>query len=112
MASNTLGSSVPVANIDKQLHAERAVRGGAKVTYTEEFGKLPSGTFIEHNEEACLLWKGQLNSWSPDGYQQSASLPASGEIVTVLTPLSIVKIFMNGFMPQVHLKAKLGNHTS
>lgn len=41
--------SLPIAEIDKQLHSERTRRGGGKVTYKADFNSLPPGTFIERD---------------------------------------------------------------
>jgi hypothetical protein len=97
--------SLPVAQIDKQLHSERAVRGGKKVTYSTEFNNVPFGTFIQRKGNAYLYWQGKLKEWSPNGYLETGALPEPSEVVTVLTPLSIVRIYENGFRPQVHESA-------
>ena len=94
--------SISVSEIDKQLHAERAARGGVKVKHSCAFEKLPDGAFIEIGGEAFLFWKGKLKEWSFDGYVSSVSLPAKDEVVTLLTPPSIVELLSNGFVPQVH----------
>lgn len=95
--------SVPVSRIDTQLHAERAARGGMKVTYAAPVGSLPPGTFIEYAGDAYLVWHGSLHSWSPAGYNSvPGSAPRATEPVTVLTPPSIVAAFRRGLSPQVH----------
>lgn len=90
-----------IAEIDKQMHAERVIRGGKKVTYTAEFKSLPDGTFIEHQGQAYLCWQGALKQWSPEGYSETDVFPDLDEMVTVLTPHSIVKMYSNGFVPQI-----------
>lgn len=101
----TLPSSVPISQIDKQLHLERAVRGGGKVTFQSEFKAVPAGAFIEINGVAFLLWLGRLHQWSPHGYSQTSVVLSPSELVTVLTPASIVRLFQHGFEPQVHESA-------
>lgn len=106
-----LGNISSLGEIDKQLNAERAVprsraiNGGrkAKVTYTEAFGVLPDGTFIELDDDAYLCWQGKLKKWSAHGYLETELLPEPDDVVTVLTPRSIVKMYSNGFIPQVGL---------
>lgn len=93
---------VPIGQIDKQLHMERAARGGKKVTHQCAFETLPDGTFLEIGGKAILLWQKCFYQWSPYGYERSSILLASSEVVTVLTPVSIVKMFQMGFTPQVH----------
>jgi hypothetical protein len=96
---------LPVAEIDKQLHSERAAVGGIKITYSSEFKNVPFGAFIERESDAFLYWQGKLNKWSPNGYLEVCSSPAPNELVTILTPPSIVRMFRNGFTPQVHVSA-------
>jgi len=97
--------SVTVAEIDKQLHAERAARGGIKVKHSCIFKELPEGAFIELGGIACLFWDGKLKKWSPDGYVGNVSVPAEKEVVTLLTPPSIVELIKIGLLPQVHESA-------
>lgn len=95
-------SKLLVAQIDKQLHSERAVRGGGKVTYQAQFQNLPSGALIELEGKAHLLWRGQLHQWSHQGYEKSQVDLAPSAHVQVLTPASVVAMFRYGFEPQVH----------
>lgn len=97
-------SNPPIAHIDKQLHSERAVYGGGKVTFQERLPNLPSGTFVEIEGNAYLLWQRRLWLWSHQGYiEPSAIVPSA--LVTVLTPASVVAVFRYGFKPQVHESA-------
>ncbi|HKE59325.1 MAG TPA: hypothetical protein VKB46_21600 [Pyrinomonadaceae bacterium] len=96
------GEKVRADDIDRQLHLERALRGGGKQSYQSNFGLLPSGTFIDRNGAAQLLWHGALYPWTFAGYGAQISMPASDEVVRVLTPASIVAAFNQGFVPQVH----------
>jgi len=99
--------TIPVAEIDKQLHAERVARDGTKVTFSTEFANIPVGTFIEVDGDAWLYWQGQLKKWSPAGYIAIGEPPAPRTCVTVLTPFSIVRIFAQGFTPQLHESARV-----
>jgi hypothetical protein len=94
-----------VAQIDAQLHAERALRGGGKVTWTESYGKLPPGTFIALDGAPCLIWNGAPWPWTHAGYHPARSAPGAAAMVTVLTPRSIVAAFRCGLTPQVHASA-------
>lgn len=96
---------VTIAEIDRQLHKERAVRGGGKVTYAARFGDLPAGSFIELDDKPYLLWNNDALAWSPEGYASDLRQPDANERVTVLTPLSIVRMFIHGFIPEVHKSA-------
>ncbi len=97
--------SIRATAIDNQLHTERAARGSIKVTYSTAFQHIPVGTLIEWQGDAWLYWQGQLNRWSPAGYVEAVDPPPLRDLVTVLTPRSIVRIFAEGFVPQVHESA-------
>lgn len=92
---------VPIASIDKLLHAERAIRGGGKVTYEALIETLPLGTFIEREGHPFLVGDDRLLPWTFYGYEPPMLLPEPGTEVTVLTPASIVRLFQQGFRPQV-----------
>lgn len=98
-------AKISVSELDKQLHAERAVRGGGKITCSIPFADVPNGAFIEWEGSAVLCWQGSLKKWSPTGYSTVVASPQSSDMVTVLTPISILNLFRNGFCPQVHESA-------
>lgn len=85
------------------LHAERALRGGGKVIFEAPFADFPSGTFIELNAEAFLVWHGRLLHWSFGGYSEGRLPPAQSALVRVLTPASVVRVFSSGFVPDIHV---------
>jgi len=91
-----------IAEIDNILHAERARRGGGKVTFEEELSALPDGAMIELDGAAHLIWRRQLLKWSFNGYSPGETPRPSQRTVRVLTPASIVRTFRNGFRPDVH----------
>lgn len=95
---------VPVSEIDKVLHAERAIPGGGKRTFQANAAALPRGTMFEHEGNAYLAWTSRLLRWSFEGYAYVAdNIP--DELVKVLTPASIVRMFSAGFEPYVHPSA-------
>lgn len=100
--ANAYGNMVPVSQIDKQLHSERAIRSGGKVTFEIEFSMLPEGAFIETGKTALLFWKEKLKRWSFEGYESFDYQPAPTEPVKVLTPFSTIQLLRSGFRPQVH----------
>lgn len=97
-----ISSSVSITQIDKQLHAERAIRGGGKVTFETAFENIPEGTLMEVNGSAYLLWNGHLHQWTANGYRPYSLKPLPADPVKVLTPQSIVRMYRQGFRPQVH----------
>lgn len=96
-----------ITEIDKVLHAERAVSGGAKVTFEARIDTLPFGVFIEWKGSAYLLNETALLPWSFNGYAPAVPRPAAHTQVTVLTPASIVRLFQQGFRPQIDASASL-----
>jgi len=95
-------AAVPISRIDGQLHVERAVRGGGKLTFRTAFKHVPEGAFIEIDGAAFLIWLGGLHRWSPHGYVRATQAPSPSDEVTVLTPASIARLYQHGFKPQVH----------
>ena len=95
------GGNTPITEIDKVLHAERAIPGGGKIKFSAAVKDLPPGTMFEHENAAFLVWKGATHRWSFDGYTPS-SVQIGTQSVNVLTPASIVRIYTNGFVPGVH----------
>ena len=91
-------------DIDRQLHVERAHRGGGKRSHHAELFTLPSGTFIDRGGLAYLVWNGELLPWGFGGYGPSIAIQRN-EMVRVLTPLSIVSTLRANFNPQVHESA-------
>ena len=94
-----------ITEIDKVLHAERAIPGGGKVMFSAAVQDLPSGAMFEHEGAAFLVWNGAVQRWSFEGYAPS-TLQAGPQQVDVLTPASIVRMYANGFIPNVHTSAE------
>jgi hypothetical protein len=100
------GTFVPVTEIDRVMHAERALRGGKKRSFEVDLAELPCGTMYEHDGEACLVWQRGMLRWSFEGYVPVTSAAPTGR-VRVLTPPSVVRMFRAGFLPRVHASADL-----
>jgi hypothetical protein len=94
----------PIGAIDQCIHAERMEPGGGKASFQEDFDTLPDGTFIVFKNEPHLIWRRRLFRWSFAGYEVQKLKPTK-DVVTVLTPGSIVRMFAKGFVPQVHQSA-------
>jgi hypothetical protein len=93
--------------IDDRLHAERVGAARSKRTDRAKLDDLPDGVFVTldgHDEGACLIWGGELLSWSPGGYRERRRRPRA-EVVTVLTPGSTVRAIRSGYLPEVHPSA-------
>jgi hypothetical protein len=103
-----LPSATPrITEIDNVLHRERTRRGGGKVTYEETLPTLPDGVMVEIDGVAYLVWRQQLLQWSFAGYAQSETSWRPEQIVRVLTPASIVRMFRDGFRPEVHKSVQI-----
>ena len=90
--------------VDKALHAERAARGGGKVTDAAVLADLPIGAMFESDGTAYLNWTRGPLPWSFKGYGLPVKIAPSVS-VNVLTPISVVRMFQNGFLPTVHVTA-------
>ncbi len=90
-----------IGEIDKALHAERAVTGGGKTTYHAILADLPLGAIFESEGSAFLNWHTGPLPWSFKGYGSPVKIPSSTS-VQVLTPPSVVRMFQNGFTPSAH----------
>lgn len=93
-------------SIDRVNHTERMNSRAEKITYPEQLGRLPNGAMIvlPGTETPFLNWNKQLLEWSEHGYTRG--ITASEEtMVTVLTPKSFVRVFEQGYTPQVHPSA-------
>ena len=101
----TSSAAPGITEIDTILHAERTRKGGEKVMYEENLNTLPDGVMIELNAVAYVVWKQQLLRWSFNGYEHSKTPKLSLQNVRVLTPASVVRMFREGFRPDVHESA-------
>lgn len=93
--------SVSIQEIDKILHQERRNVDGSKGTYEEEAGRLPDGSFISYEDKAHLVFGGKMYLWTPFGYEEGRAL-VEGK-VEVLTPRSVVNVFLRGYGPQIKM---------
>ncbi|MCC6649441.1 MAG: hypothetical protein IT374_28210 [Polyangiaceae bacterium] len=94
-----------IDDLDRALHAERAVRGGGKRTFEVRREELPDGAMFEQSGSAYLAWRGASLAWSFEGYSRTGSDATPRSVVTVLTPPSIVRVLREGFVPDVHRTA-------
>jgi hypothetical protein len=97
-------ASTAMPDIDKVLHAERAISGGGKRTYDARLVELPHGAIFEHEDVVYLLSARGYLPWSFSGYGEPKVIEAAS-IVKVLTPRSIIRAFVVGFVPTAHPSA-------
>lgn len=91
-----------IKKIDEILHRERMDRNKLKITYKENAGDIPNGSFVLSNNKPYLIFDKKMYLWSPFGYEKNKSLPAIGKLI-VLTPQSVVNTFSAGYVPQMSL---------
>jgi hypothetical protein len=90
--------------MDRVLHAERVLRGGEKKTFEAPLSSVPDGVIVEHGGRPYLRREGRTRPWSFSGYGAAAAIPPATK-VRVLTPRSIVRAIVAGFVPGVHESA-------
>lgn len=108
---NGLGESPPVAHIDKVLHAERIDQETAprrdKKLYVAFIDTLPDGAVIAcdgPSRQAYAIRGGFVLPWSPEGWGQPIPRPKR-QLVTLVTPPSIVMALKAGYRPVWHPSA-------
>lgn len=97
-------TSVDMKEVDKVLHAERAISRGGKMTYEAPLVELPIGSMFEHENAAYIVTSQGYLPWSFQGYGVPHHIDLQA-VVKVLTPRSIVRVFAKGFRPRVHSSA-------
>lgn len=98
------GISGLAADLDRHLHAERAVprRYAQRRHALNDARGLPDGTFILAPDlGAGVIVEGALHPYSPEGYRPACALPEGP--VMLLTPPTSVAAFRAGYRPQLAL---------
>ena len=106
-----VSTTSPTADeIDHVLHAERIDRAHRKLTYTAALADLPSGVMVAGGDGSpYLVLGGRLLRWEPNGYRATVSEPRDGAL-QVLTPKSIVRAILHGFVVTLLPSAKTPSH--
>ena len=89
-----------IRQIDEVLHRER-INMGKKVTFQAPLHHLPSGTFIQVNNNPILLHNKGFYGWTPFGYESAKLSLTAVAGAEILTPKSIVNTFRAGYYPQM-----------
>lgn len=97
-----LGGAPPSATqMNRQLHAERIVRGTHQRRFHDmPWAELPDGVFVLLGETPAVVVEGHLTEWTRAGYRRRRPLPRSGT-ATVITPPSSVAALRAGYRVQV-----------
>jgi hypothetical protein len=97
------GHTSPSArDMNRQLHAERIVRGThRRLLHPMPWDRLPDGTFVlDADGIAHIVLGSELVQWARDGYGERRSRPLRGE-ATVITPPSSVAVLRAGYPVQI-----------
>lgn len=108
LASNPELRSTPrpsIEEVNKIIHTERAAKGGNKISFEAPVKDLPQGTLIDVDGVALLVWRDALLPWSFEGYGPVRDDLPFSTMVRVLTPKSVIRVFAQGFRPDVHPSA-------
>ena len=97
--ARTAGAPETLETLDEVLHSERVTSSGEKAVFRHPTGQLPVGTMFEWQGSALLCGSDGFLEWSFDGYREPRSEPKRDDIVSVLTPKSVVEAFRYGFEP-------------
>jgi hypothetical protein len=91
-------------DIDRVLHWERRMVGGARVTYSAPLSELHDGVFIARDGEPWLVHGGDLRRWTPAGYTDR--IDRLDGLAAVLTPRATVAAIRAGYRPLLHPSAQ------
>jgi hypothetical protein len=93
-------------DINRQLHAERLVRGThRRRLHQMPWRGLPEGTFVLHDQRTPHAVVGnELVEWTHHGYGARRARPTSGQ-ATVITPPSSVSVLRAGYPVQIDTTA-------
>lgn len=101
-SANGLDGTVrSAAELDKQLHSERIVRGThRRRVHPTMWSNLPVGTFVLVDDEPRLVLDDAVVPWTVRGYGARQRRPRGGT-VDVLTPPTTVAALRAGYRPQL-----------
>ena len=100
------GNVPSAAEMDRQLHSERLVRGThQRRLHRASWPTLPDGSFVALDSGPALMLGDALIPWTTAGYGSPRSRPIAGTADTI-TPPSIVAALVGGYRPQIDAGAR------
>lgn len=95
------GSVPAAADMDRQLHGERIVRGThTRRVHPMPWPGLPEGAFVALDDGPALVLDDALVPWTTGGYAAPMARPRTGT-ADVITPPSTIAALVGGFRPQI-----------
>jgi hypothetical protein len=99
------GDRPSAVTIDRQLHAERLVRGShRRRLHRRPWSSLPAGTFVLVDGRPLLVLDDAVVPWTTEGYGSRARRPGGGA-VDVLTPPATLDVLRSGYAVQIDSSA-------
>ena len=104
--ADELGGEPPSAKeMNRQLHAERIVRGPhRRRIHPMPWAGLPDGTFVVGDGGPVLVLGDEIVAWTEAGYGTRARRPADGD-ADVITPPATVAVLRAGYPVQIDASA-------
>ena len=101
------GSVPSAAEMDRQLHGERIVRGThTRRVHPMPWPTLPDGAFLALDDGPALVLGDALVPWTTDGYGTGATTRPRTGTADVITPPSTVAALVGGYRPQIDAAAR------
>ena len=101
----TANVSFSAEEMDAVLHAERLDSGRQKRTYFAPVSELPAGVLVADSRGTpFLVHQDGLLRWEPGGYSKDVKV-SDAELLSVLTPKSIVRTIAKGYSVGIHPSA-------
>ncbi|HUA75136.1 MAG TPA: hypothetical protein VL988_10310 [Solirubrobacteraceae bacterium] len=95
------GAPPSAKEMNRQLHAERLVRGTHRRRLHEQpWRELPDGAFVELDGAPLLVLGDQLVEWTREGYGARLRRPARGTAIAI-TPPSTLAVLRAGYEAQI-----------
>jgi hypothetical protein len=93
--------------IDERLHAERFDPAAkAQRHHRGDFGDLPDGASVLHDDRPWLVRGTQLLRWSPAGYDARVARPGgAATVITAPSLLDVLRAGWDGAVPLLHPSA-------
>ncbi|HEX5493813.1 MAG TPA: hypothetical protein VFX70_04475 [Mycobacteriales bacterium] len=104
-AAAGLDTAPRAAEIDRQLHGERIVRGTHRRRFHPyDWADLPAGAFARLDTGPALVLSDALVPWTTRGYAGRLPRPVRGA-AEVITPPSTLAVLRAGYLPQIDATA-------